>query len=110
MLGFSRDKRHLIRSQPISSKPRVIYARKSSAGAACGIAGAVFAILGIVGLAILFLPFAILFSVVSLFRVASQPNASGIVAALVSWILTIIAVIVSPSAWLAVLALLGASH
>jgi hypothetical protein len=77
---------------------------------ASGVAGSVFAILGLIGPAILFLPFAALFLLVALLRVASSPNAAGLVAAASCLILTVIALVVSPTFWVSALAILGASR
>lgn len=69
------------------------------AGLTSGIFGSVFAILGIFTLGLLFLPFAVLFSVVSLIRVAMKPNGAGGCAASAAIIFTIIGFVLSPTTW-----------
>lgn len=85
----------------------IIYRSASSAGLASGIVGSIFAVLGIFSVALLFLPFAVLFSVLSLLRSITGPSASGFAAAMASSFLTVIGFVVSPTAWLAVAALFG---
>jgi hypothetical protein len=75
-----------------------------------GIFGALFAVLGIFSLGLVFLPFAVLFSFVSLVRSASGLSASGFCAAIASSILTIIGFVVSPSTWLVLAGLIAAEN
>jgi hypothetical protein len=85
----------------------IVYRQSSNAGLMSGLFGCVFAFLAIFSFAMLFLPFAILFSTISLLRSISGLSATGFGAATVSIILTGIGFIVSPSAWLVVAGLLS---
>jgi len=86
---------------------KVVYRSRSSAGLFSGIFGCIFAILGIFTFGLVFLPFACLFSLVSLLRSASGVSASGFCAAVASCILTVIGFVVSPTTWLVLIGLLG---
>ena len=85
----------------------VIYERPSSAGMMTGIFGSIFAILGIFTFGLLFIPFAMLFSFISLLSSILRPNGMGLMWAILSCILTVLAFVMSPTAWLAALAIFG---
>ena len=91
----------------LSTKTVVVYKTASNGGVTTGILGGVFAILGIFTFGLLFLPFAALFSIFSLLGSTYRPNALGMLMALTSCILTITGIVMSPTAWIAFLALLG---
>jgi len=78
----------------------VIYKTRSSPGLATGLVGSVFALLAIFTIGVIFLPFAILFSLLSLTRSVSGFSAAGFCAAAMAVILTAIGFSTSPSAWL----------
>ncbi len=88
-------------------KAVVVYETTSNAGVLTGILGSFFAILGIFTLGWLFLPFAVLFSTISLLSGIFRLSANGGVMAVVSCVLTLIGFATSPVATLAALALLG---
>ena len=77
----------------------------SYAGVLSGVAGSAFGLCAIFSFALLFLPFAILFSLVSLLRSASRGSAAGFCACAASSAFTAIGFVVSPSAWIAAAAL-----
>ncbi len=87
----------------------VVYKRPSSSGVMSGVVGSVFAILGIFTIGPVFLPFAALFSLVSVLRSITGFSASGAAVALMSCILTGIGVALSPSMWLIILGLIGSA-
>lgn len=86
---------------------RVVYRDRSSPGATMGILGSVFALLGAFTIGLLFLPFAALFSLLSLLRSISSPNALGLCMALVSILLTFVGFAMSPATIVVALAVLG---
>ncbi len=88
-------------------RTKIVYRTPSSAGLMSGLFGSVFAILGIFTLGLVFLPFAVLFSFVSIIRSISGFSASGFCAAIASSILTFIGFVVSPTTWLVLIGLLG---
>ena len=90
-----------------SQKTVVIYKTASNAGVVVGILGCFFALLGIFTIGLVFLPFAVLFSAISLLRSLFSPNAAGIATAFISIVLTIVGFATSPAATIAALAILG---
>ncbi len=88
-------------------KTVVVYKTTSNAGVLTGILGSFFAILGIFTLGWLFLPFAVLFSAISLLSGIIRLSATGGAMAVVSCVLTLIGFSTSPVATLAALSLLG---
>lgn len=81
--------------------------RVSSAGVLSGAFGSVFGILAIFSFALIFLPFSMAFTFLSFIRSIAYRSASGFCAFAASLSFSIIAVVVSPSAWVAIVALLG---
>ena len=79
--------------------------RASYAGVLSGLAGSAFGLCAIFSFALLFLPFAILFSLVSLLRSVGKGSAAGFCACAASSAFTAIGFVVSPSAWIATAAL-----
>lgn len=85
----------------------IVYKTASNAGVMTGILGSFFAVLGIFTFGLLFLPFAILFSIISLVRGVVCFNVAGMVMAIVSWTLTTVGLVSSPTVLVAALALIG---
>lgn len=92
---------------PLRSRP--VLKRSSTDGVLSGLCGAAFAILGVFTLGLVFLPFAALFTLISLVRAVVGMSMSGLCAFLFSAILTGIGVAVSPTVWGALLFILGIS-
>lgn len=78
-------------------------------GVFSGLCSAVFAVLGIFTLGWIFVPFAVLFTLISLAMAISGLSTMGMCAFLFSAILTAIGIATSPGLWLLVLAIFGAA-
>ena len=85
----------------------IVYKNPSKAGLVSGIFGCIFAVLAIFTIGIIFLPFAVLFSVVSVSSSLIGLSATGFCVSIASIILTVIGFVTSPSAWLALVGLLA---
>jgi preprotein translocase subunit SecF len=88
-------------------KTVIVHQTVSNAGVATGLIAAVFALLGIFSFGLVFLPFAVLFAGISLIRSILALNTKGMLTALFATILTVLGFVVSPTALIALLALLG---
>ena len=83
-------------------------ARRNS-GQTTGLLGILFGLLGIFTIGLLFTPLAALFSIVALLRALSCISPTGILIALTGSFLTVIGIVVSPTLWVAIGLIIGAT-
>ncbi len=81
--------------------------REGTPGLMLGVLASFFAILGLLTIGVLFIPFAALFAVLGLLRASIGLSATGFVASLIGLVLTFVATAQSPSMWVALAAMLA---
>ena len=87
-----------------NNETRVIVVHQGSPGALAGALGAIFGLLGIFTIGILFVPIAAICSLLGIVRACSNPNAAGIGLSLLGCVMTVAGFVASPSLWLLVAA------
>ena len=86
---------------------KIVIVRDGNPGAIAGTFGCVFGILGVFTVGLLFVPLAALCSIVGLLRGIEGRSAAGIGISLLGAILTIAAIVSSPSLWLLLAAMVA---
>lgn len=81
--------------------------RRSNVGVIAGLLGCLFGTLGILTIGLVFVPLAAICAAVGLLRGIFGRNAAGIGLSLLAWITVAIGIAVSPTVWIAFLAILG---